>query len=315
MPEGDSSGDSHSRLRGSRWWRQLRQLISRAPEHSLRESLEEAMDDAEDASPSGNPGGDLGPVERAMMRNMLHLGDACAGDIAVPRTDMVIFDADAGFAALVALFRDAGHSRMPVWRGSRDDIIGMVHIKDVYTRIADTFSDPASSSVSSSVSSGPFNDLSVDTLLREVLFVPGSMRIVDLLARMRAGRTHMAIIIDEYGGVDGLVTIEDLVEEIVGDIEDEHDEAAAALIQEVGELLWEADARLAIDDLEHTLGVNLADDEVGEDVDTLGGLVFMLAGRVPAPGEFVDHPAGWRFEVIDGDPRMVKRLRIQPLVA
>ena len=303
MPEGDSSGDSHSRSRGKGWWRQVRHLFNPAQEISLRESLEDAIDEAEDAAPKGALGDDLGPVERAMLRNMLHLGEECAGDIGVPRADMITFDADQGFAALVAKFRDAGHSRMPVWRGERDNIIGMIHIKDVYTRIADTFSDQ--------VSSAPLMDLAIEPLLREVLFVPASMAIVDLLARMRAGRTHMAIIIDEYGGVDGLVTIEDLVEEIVGDIEDEHDEAAAALIQEVGDGLWEADARLSISDLEETLGVKLADDAVGLDVDTLGGLVFMLAGRVPAPGEHVDHPAGWRIDVIDGDPRMVKRLRIQ----
>jgi CBS domain containing-hemolysin-like protein len=304
---GDSSGDSHSRSRSGSWWRQLRQLISRTPEHSLRESLEEAIDEAEDAPVGGNGDDDLGPVERAMVRNMLHLGDACAGDVAVPRGDMVTFNADAGFPALVAQFRDAGHSRMPVWRGDRDNIIGMIHIKDVYARIADTFND--------AVSSAPLHDLAIEPLLRELLFVPASMRIVDLLARLRAGRSHMAIIIDEHGGTDGLVTIEDLVEEIVGDIEDEHDEVEAALILEVGDGLWEADARLTIDDLESTLDADLSDDDVGEDVDTLGGLVFMLAGRVPAPGEFVDHPAGWRFEVIDGDPRMVKRLRIQPLAA
>jgi CBS domain containing-hemolysin-like protein len=303
MPEGDSSGDSNGRLRGKGWWRPLRQLFNRAQEPTLRESLEEAIDEAEDAEPSGSPSDDLGPVERAMLRNMLHLGEECAGDIAVPRADMITFDADQGFAALVAKFRDAGHSRMPVWRGERDNIIGMIHIKDVFTRIADTFSD--------AVSSEPLLDLDLQPLLRDVLFVPASMAIVDLLARMRAGRTHMAIIIDEYGGVDGLVTIEDLVEEIVGDIEDEHDEAAAALIQQVGDGLWEADARLPISDLEQTLQMTLADDAVGLDVDTLGGLVFMLAGRVPAPGEHVDHPAGWRIEVIDGDPRMVKRLRIQ----
>jgi CBS domain containing-hemolysin-like protein len=290
-------------LRGKGWWRPLRQLFNRAQEPTLRESLEEAIDEAEDAEPSGTPGDDLGPVERAMLRNMLHLGEECAGGIGVPRADMITFDADQGFAALVAKFRDAGHSRMPVWRGSRDNIIGMIHIKDVFTRIADTFSD--------AVSSEPLLDLDIQPLLRDVLFVPASMAIVDLLARMRAGRTHMAIIIDEYGGADGLVTIEDLVEEIVGDIEDEHDEAAAALIQEVGDGLWEADARLPISDLEETLKMTLADDAVGLDVDTLGGLVFMLAGRVPAPGEHVDHPAGWRIEVIDGDPRMVKRLRIQ----
>jgi CBS domain containing-hemolysin-like protein len=136
------------------------------------------------------------------------------------------------------------------------------------------------------------------------------MRIVDLLARMRAGKTHMAIIVDEYGGTDGLVTIEDLVEEIVGDIEDEHDEDEDALIQAINDRLWEADARLPIEDLEQELGVSLADDEIGEEVDTLGGMVFMLAGRVPALGETVEHPNGWRFEVIDGDPRMVKRLRL-----
>ena len=306
MPEGDSSSDSHGRLRGRGWWKPLRQLFSRTPEASLRESLEEAIDEAEDAAPSGNESDDLGPVERAMLRNMLHLGEECAGDLAVPRGDMVMFDADHGFAALVSLFHEAGHSRMPVWRGDRDNIIGMVHIKDVYALIAASYGASGAA---------PSAAPPIDSLLREVLFVPAAMPVVDLLARMRAGRTHMAMIVDEYGGVDGLVTIEDLVEAIVGDIEDEHDEAEAALIQDVGDRLWEADARLPIDELEQTLGVNLADEEVGGDVDTLGGLVFMLAGRVPAPGETVDHPAGWRFEVIDGDPRMVKRLRIQPLAA
>ncbi len=306
MPEGDSSsGESPIRLRSGRWWRPIRSLFGRAAEPTLRESLEEAIDEAEadaDSGPTGSLGDDLGPVERAMLRNMLHLGEASAGDIAVPRADIIMFDADQGFPALVSLFRDAGHSRIPVWRGDRDNIIGMVHVKDVYARIADTFSD--------AVSSAPLQGLPIEPLLREVLFVPASMKIVDLLARMRAGRTHMAIIVDEYGGCDGLVTIEDLVEEIVGDIEDEHDEDEAALIQEVGDRLWEADARLPITELEETLGGSLAED-VGEDVDTLGGLVFMLAGRVPAPGEHVDHAAGWRIEVIDGDPRMVKRLRIQ----
>ena len=310
MPEGDSSsGESQgrenpARLRSGRWLRPLRNLFGRNAEPTLRESLEEAIDEAEaegDTTQPGDAGADLGPVERAMLRNMLHLGEATAGDIAVPRSDMISFDADAGFAALVELFRDAGHSRIPVWRGDRDNIIGMVHVKDVYARIAEGF---GAGQVTPPVQA-------IEPLLREVLFVPAAMRIVDLLARMRAGRTHMAIIIDEYGGCDGLLTIEDLVEEIVGDIEDEHDEAEAALIQSVGDRLWEADARLPITELEETLGGSLAED-VGEDVDTLGGLVFMLAGRVPAPGEHVDHPAGWRIEVIDGDPRMVKRLRIQP---
>lgn len=300
MPEGDSSGDS--RLRTSRWWRQLKSLISRDHEPTLRESLEEAIDEAEDAGPSGSLADDLGPDERAMVRNMLHLGEQRAGDVAVPRADMVMFDIDEGFPALVARFRDAGHSRMPVWRGDRDEIIGMVHVKDVYARIADTFSD--------AVSSAPLQDLPIEPLLRPVLFVPASMRLVGLLTQMRAERTHMAIIIDEHGGVDGLATIEDLMEEIVGEIEDEHDEEESALITPTGARSWEADARLSISDLEATLGEPLADAETLDEVDTLGGLVFMLAGRVPAPGETVAHPAGWAFTVIDGDPRMVKRLAI-----
>jgi len=303
MPEGDSSGDSHSRLRSGGWWRQLRSLIGRNHEPTLRESLEEAIDEAEDAGPNqGGIGDDLGPDERAMVRNMLHLGEQRAGDVAVPRADMVMFDIDEGFAALVARFRDAGHSRMPVWRGDRDEIIGMVHVKDVYARIADTFSD--------AVSSAPLHDLPIEPLLRPVLFVPASMRLVGLLTQMRSARTHMAIIIDEHGGVDGLATIEDLMEEIVGEIEDEHDEEETALITPTGEHSWEADARLSIEDLEAILGQPLADAETLDEVDTLGGLVFMLAGRVPALGECVNHPAGWTFTVIDSDSRMVKRLAI-----
>lgn len=296
MPEGDSSSDLASRL-----WRQLRQLVTgHDHEPTLRESLEEAIDEAaDDASPAAD---DLSAVERVMLKNMLHFGERQAGEIAVPRSDMVMFDEADGFPALVALFREAGHSRVPVWRGTRDQIIGMAHIKDIYSHIAAAFDD--------AVSSAPFADLAIEPLLRPVLFVPASMRVVDLLARMRAGRTHMAIIVDEYGGTDGLVTIEDLVEEIVGDIEDEHDEAEAALLQAVGEGLWEADARLTLDELEEELATPFADAEIAEEVDTLGGMVAMLAGRVPALGETVDHPTGWRFEVIDGDPRMVRRLRL-----
>jgi len=295
MPDPDSSSDFPSRL-----WRSLRLLISgHDHEPSLRESLEEAIDDHDDVGAARD---DLSSVERAMLKNMLHFGEREAGDIGVPRSDMVVFDVADGFPALVALFKEAGHSRVPVFRGDRDHIIGMAHIKDVYALIADTFDD--------AVSSKRFAEHPVEPLLRPVLFVPGSMRIVDLLARMRAGRTHMAMIVDEYGGTDGLVTIEDLVEEIVGDIEDEHDEDEAALLQAINDRLWEADARLPLEELEEELGQSFADDEIGTEVDTLGGMVFMLAGRVPAMGETVEHPSGWRFEVIDGDPRMVKRLRL-----
>ena len=289
----------------TRLWRGLRTMIGGGgAEPTLRESLEEAIDEH-----VGEPADrdDLSVVERTMLKNLLHFGERLVDDAAVPRADIVAFDVDDRFADLVELFREAGHSRLPVFEGSLDSVIGMIHIKDVYTRIAATFDD--------AVSSKPFLDFDVRSLLRTVLFVPSSMRVLDLLARMRSGRTHMAIVVDEFGGTDGLVTIEDLVEEIVGDIEDEHDEDGAKLLQAIGDDLYEADARLKLSELEATTGHIFAAEEIGGEVDTLGGMVFMLAGRVPAVGEMVNHPSGWRFEVIEGDPRMVRRLRLYPPVA
>lgn len=288
----------------TRLWRGLRTMIGGGgAEPTLRESLEEAIDEH-----VGEPADrdDLSAVERTMLKNLLHFGERLVDDAAVPRADIVAFDVDDRFADLVELFREAGHSRLPVFEGSLDNVVGMIHIKDVYTRIATTFDD--------AISSKPFLDFDIRSLLRTVLFVPSSMRVLDLLARMRSGRTHMAIVVDEFGGTDGLVTIEDLVEEIVGDIEDEHDEDGAKLLQAIGDNMWEADARLELSELEETTGHVFAAEKIGGEVDTLGGMVFMLAGRVPAVGEMVDHPSGWRFEVIDGDPRMVRRLRLYPPV-
>lgn len=289
----------------TRLWRGLRTITGGAnTEPSLRESLEEAIDEH-----VGEPGDrdDLSAVERTMLKNLLHFGERLVDDAAVPRADIVAFDVDDSFAMLVELFREAGHSRVPVFEDSLDNVVGMIHLKDVYARIATTFDD--------AVSSKPFLDFDVRSLLRTVLFVPSSMRVLDLLARMRSGRTHMAIVVDEFGGTDGLVTIEDLVEEIVGNIEDEHDEDEAKLLQAIGDDLYEADARLELSELEAETGQVFATPEIGDEVDTLGGMVFMLAGRVPAVGEMIAHPSGWRFEVIDGDPRMVRRLRLYPPVA
>jgi CBS domain containing-hemolysin-like protein len=286
----------------ARIWRGLRELLTGVgTEPSLRESLEDAIDEHTGGTGGGD---DLSPVERTMLKNLLHFGERTVDDVAVPRADIVAFDVKDSFPELVALFREAGHSRMPVFRGSLDQVVGMVHIKDIYAAISETFDD--------AVSSARFADLKVETLLRPVLYVPAAMRTLDLLARMRTGATHMAIVVDEFGGTDGLVTIEDLVEEIVGDIEDEHDELEATKLQAIGEDMYEADARLDLTELEETLGQSFASDEVGEDVDTLGGMVFMLAGRVPAVGETIQHPSGWQFEVIDGDPRMVRRVRLYP---
>ena len=298
----DPQSSSESSDFGTRLWRSLRDLLNLAgAEPSLRASLEEAIDEH-----VGEPDNrdDLSAVERTMLKNLLHFGEHDVDDVAVPRADIIAFDIDDSFGALVALFREAGHSRMPVFRDSLDQVIGMVHVKDVYAVIAETFDD--------NVSSAPFADLTVEKLLRPVLYVPSSMRVLDLLARMRAGRTHMAIVVDEFGGTDGLVTIEDLVEEIVGDIEDEHDDTHAQLLQEIGGGVYEADARLDLAELAEATGHDFADVAIGEDVDTLGGMVFMLAGRVLAVGETIAHPDGWRFEVIDGDPRMVRRVRLYP---
>jgi magnesium and cobalt transporter len=178
-----------------------------------------------------------------------------------------------------------------------DGIIGMVHVKDVFAYLAD-LSKPRPR---------------IEQLLRSVLFVPPSMRVIDLLARMRASRVHMAIVVDEYGGTDGLVTIEDLVEQIVGQIEDEHDDAQAKLLHKLSGGLYDADARLPLEELQSTLKVEfVADVEDADDIDTVGGLIFYLAGRVPAIGETIIHDSGYRFEILDGDPRRVTRVRVLP---
>lgn len=272
-------------------WRALKGfLLGRNGDASLRESIEEALDEHE----SDAPGDDLSPVERQMLKNLLHFGERTVDEVGVPRADIIGFEVGGSFAALVEAFAEAGHSRMPVYRDRLDSVIGMVHVKDVYAHLA---------------RAGAEAPVAAEALLRPVLFVPQSMRVLDLLARMRSQRTHMAVIVDEFGGTDGLVTIEDIVEEIVGDIEDEHDEQEAGMLVAAGDG-FEADARVEVADVERAIGANLADPD--EDVDTLGGIVFLLAGRVPAVGEVVRHPSGWRFEVVGGDDRKVTRLRIHP---
>src|SRR4051794_18306771 len=263
---------------GSRLWRGMRHLLfGDDAEPSLRDQIEEAIEDAEDQRPVA---GDLTPSERTMMRNLLHFGDRTAGDICVTRGDIIAVPATISFEELIQAFADAGHSRLPVYRGSLDEVVGMVHIKDVF--MADVDAE---------------RDRSLTALMREPLFVPESMAVIELLARMRAERTHLAIVVDEFSGTEGLVTIEDVVEEIVGDIEDEHDEAEAGMLHMLDEGLWEADARIELEELAKAVDRRLTWEE--DEVDTLGGLVFLLAGRIPAPGECVIHPSGWRLEAVD----------------
>ncbi|MCL6678953.1 hemolysin family protein [Sphingomonas sp. RG327] len=274
---------------GSRLWRGMRLLIfGDEGEQTLREEIEEAIDEAEESRPVA---GDLTPVERQMLRNLLHFGDETAGDICVTRGDIIAVPATISFEDLVKAFGEAEHSRLPVYGDSLDEIIGMVHIKDLFAAM---------------INEG--RDRSIQALLRTPLFVPESMGVIDLLARMRSERIHLAIVVDEFGGTEGLVTIEDVVEEIVGEIEDEHDIEEAGLLTRLDDGVWEADARVELEELAETVDARLRWDE--DDVDTLGGLVFLLAGHIPAKGESVVHPSGWRLEAIDCDQRKILRVRL-----
>jgi len=267
----------------------MRALIFGEGEPTLREEIEDAIDEAEDSRPVA---GDLSPTERQMLRNLLHFGERTAGEIAVTRGDMMAVPSRIDFDALVRAFADAGHSRLPVYGESLDQVVGMIHIKDVFEAQVD-----------------PARDRSIQALMRNPLFVPESMGVLELLARMRGERMHLAIVVDEFGGTEGLVTIEDVVEEIVGDIEDEHDiDESAGMLTMLDEGLWEADARLELEDLQKAVDPRLTAED--DEVDTLGGLVFLMAGHIPAKGECFTHRSGWKFEAIDSDPRRIIRLRL-----
>jgi len=274
---------------GSRLWRGMRHLIfGEDSEPTLRDQIEEAIEEAEESRPIA---GDLSPPERQMLKNLLHFGDQTAGEIAVTRGDIIAVPSDISFEALIQAFAEAGHSRLPVYGESLDEVVGMVHIKDVFIARFDES-----------------RERSVKALMREPLFVPESMGVIELLARMRSQRTHLAIIVDEFGGTEGLVTIEDVVEEIVGDIEDEHDEAEAGMLTMLEDGLWEADARLELDELAQSVDSRLSSKE--DEVDTLGGLMFLIAGHIPTKGECVTHSSGWKLEAVDSDPRKIIRVRL-----
>ncbi|MCF8707774.1 hemolysin family protein [Rhizorhapis sp. SPR117] len=284
---------------GGRIWRGLRSLLfGNEGDQTLRKELEDAIDeyDEDDHGVSSN-NGDLSPIERQMVKNLLHFGEHTVDDVSVPRADIIAIEESASFDDLVALFAEAGHSRIPVYRESLDTIVGMIHIRDAFAILASEAPHPKE----------------LSTLIRQPIYVPESMGVLDLLAEMRAKRTHLAIVLDEYSGTEGLVTIEDLVEEIVGDIEDEHDDEPEALLIPCDDGIWEADARAELDDIARDIDPTLG--EVEEDVDTLGGLAFVIAGYVPEPGEILTHAeSGWRLEILDGDQRRVTRLRLHPPV-
>jgi CBS domain containing-hemolysin-like protein len=242
-------------------------------------------------------GTQITPQERVLIGNVLKGHGRNAADIMVPRVDIVALDVDQPFPEVIKCMVEHGHSRVPVYRETLDDVIGFVHVKDVLGPVADR------------------RPVKLSRLLRKVLFVAPSVPILDLLVQMRQARTHIAMVIDEFGGIDGLVTIEDVIEEIVGEIEDEHDVDAPPVLIERPDGSVIADARIPIEALEEQHGMRLRPPGEQEAVDTLGGLVFTLAGRVPKRGEIIAHPDGIEFEVLDADPRRVKRLRVRGLPA
>jgi CBS domain containing-hemolysin-like protein len=301
MSESDSSSGSKSRSDDngdSRIWQRLKALITgRDHEPTLREQLEEKISEhEEDAAEDGeadDQDGDLSAKERVMLRNLLHFSEHRVDDVMVPRSDILGIPDDASFDEAVAAFVEHGHSRMPVYRDTLDHITGMIHVKDLFAVLAVAQDKPAT----------------LEPFIRQPRFVPQSMGAMELLDEMRRTRTHLAIVIDEYSGTEGLVTIEDLVEEIVGEIEDEHDDEPEALFFEVSPGVWDADARSELDDIADAIDPKLS--EIDEDVDMLGGLAFVIAGQVPQPGEMLMHEeSGWKIQVLDGDERRVTRVRL-----
>ena len=278
-----------ARLR-SRLWR-------RAAEPGLRASIAGLVQEAAAAPETLGEPPELDPHERALIANVLRLRGATAEDVMVPRADIVAIPADLTFAQTVERFRADGHSRLPVYREQLDDILGMVHIKDVFAYL------------------GRPETFSLELLLRHPLLVAPQVPVLDLLLQMRQAHMHLALVVDEYGGIDGLVTIEDLVETITGDISDEHDEIEGLLITERPDGTLDIDARLPVEAFEERLGPVLTAEERDADINTVGGLVFTLAGRVPSRGEVISHPSGIAFRVLEADARRVRRVRARRAAA
>ena len=259
----------------------------RDSEETVREVLEELIDEkaSENATPAESQ-------ERVLLANVLSLRERTVADVMVPRADIVAIDVSSSMAELIAVFERDEHSRIPVYQGNLDNAIGMIHIKDIV------------------VAQSKGTNARLGSMVRDVLFVAPSMHVLELLLEMRFKRVHMALVVDEFGGVDGLVTIEDLVEEIVGDIDDEYDEDTEPQLVRRPDGALDADARVSLETFEDVVGPILGDEERAE-IDTLGGLVFDLLGRVPIRGELVKHPSGMEIEILEADPRRVRRLRVR----
>jgi magnesium and cobalt transporter len=269
----------------------LRSLLKRLRRREKNEAVREAIEELIEETPESDT--PITDDQRVLLANILKLRDKTVADVMVPRTDIVSIAADIPLDEVVRLIQTEAHSRYPVYRESLDDVIGMIHIKDVLAYW------------------GTSKKFNLRDILRRVVFVAPTLPVLDMLLDMRRSRTHMALVVDEFGGTDGLLTIEDLVEEIVGEIEDEHDVAQAPTLVRRADGTIDVNGRTTIELLEQEIGPILSDDE-RQEIDTLGGLIFSLLGRIPERGEVVRHPSGVEFEVLDVDPRRIRRLRVRP---
>jgi CBS domain containing-hemolysin-like protein len=310
---GSTAGPDHGR---ESLWQRLRAKFGRGRDIGLRESLAGAIESHE----AQNPGETVGQEAKSMMLNIIEFSSLRVDDVMVPRVDIVAIDETDTMQDLLEKFIDANHSRVPVYRETLDGVTGMIHVKDFLRWMASRGTKKRRSTKAEKVDQPPGGlSIAASTLAtsvkqaglnREVLFVPPSMPATDLLVRMQASHTHLAIVIDEYGGTEGLVSIEDLVEVIVGDISDEHDTDEDLEIKPVEDKIYSADGRIDLAALEALLGIDLLPEEEEEEADTLAGLIFKIAGRVPTRGEIIRHDSGLEFEILDSDPRRVKRVRI-----
>ncbi|OEO30650.1 hypothetical protein VW23_020160 [Devosia insulae DS-56] len=291
---------------GQRLWQSLRGLIAMRTV-SLRDDLEVALE-------SENNGGtaDFTQSERTILKNVLDLAEKRVEDVMIPRADIEAIETTETLGVLVTRFRQVGHSRMPVYSDSLDNITGFIHVKDALRRITEPATDPEATVPVKLVSTPLRSRLEKLDLVRQVLFVPPLMPVGDLLQQMQLKRVHMAVVIDEYGGTDGLVTIEDLLEAVVGEIEDEHDDDVA-LVRKVNSNVFIASARAELEEVREVIGPDFDPGSHADEVDTLGGLVFELAGHVPAKGEHVNGIKGFEFEILQADSRQVKRVKIKRL--
>jgi magnesium and cobalt transporter len=269
----------------------------RSQDHGVRESIAELVQEAANAGDADGEVPELDRQERALIANVLRLRGTTADDVMVPRADIIAMAVDLDWDQAMELIRREGHSRMPVYREQLDDVVGMVHIKDIFAF------------------AGKPADFKLEAVLRKPLMVAPQIPALDLLLQMRVARMHLALVVDEYGGIDGLLTIEDLVETIVGDIADEHDEPDLPMVVERPDGTLDIDARMKVEDFEQRSGIVLTEEEHDADIDTVGGLVFTLAGRVPARGEVIRHSSGTEFRILDSDARRIRRLRAKLPVA